>query len=182
MSSIAMLGANALESMLSNSTQSRFQKYKQEFQQLGQDLQSGNVSKAESDLAALQPGAASSSSSSSSGTPSLISQGFNQLAQDLQSGNITAAQSDYATLQQDLQQRAGQTHHHPSSSLSTAFTQLQQTLGQLGQSLQSGNLTGAQQAYTSLQADAAAFSPFGSGDNSVFGSGSSTGTSVNVSA
>ena len=38
MSSIAMLGANALESMLSNSTQSRFQKYKQEFQQLGQDL------------------------------------------------------------------------------------------------------------------------------------------------
>ncbi len=132
MSSIAMLGASALESMVSNSSQTRFQKFKQEFQQLGQDLQSGNVSKAQSDLALLDPSAASGSSSSV--RPGLVSQGFSQLAQDLQSGNLTAAQSDYATLQQDLQQRAGLAHHRPAStaSFTSGFAQLQQTLGQLG--------------------------------------------------
>jgi soluble cytochrome b562 len=180
MSSIAMLGASALESMLSHSTQSRSQKFKQEFQQLGQDLQSGNTSQAESDLAALQPGPASTTSA----TPSLVSQGFNQLAQDLQAGNLTAAQSDYTTLQQDLQQSSAQKFHHHSSSSSfnSAFSELQQTLSQLGQALHSGNLSGAQQAYTTLQADAAAFSSFDNTGNSAFSVGSSTGTGVNVTA
>jgi len=177
-----MLGASALESLISNSTQGRFQKFKQQFQQLGQDLQSGNVSQAESDLTALQPGTTSNSSSSS--TPSLVSQGLNQLAQDLQSGNLTAAQSDYATLQQDLQQSAGHAHHHHarSSTLNSAAPQLQQAFSQLGQALQSANLSAAQQAYTTLQSDAAMFSPFGSGSNSASGAGSSIGATVSVTA
>ena len=55
MSSIGMLGTAALESLFSRSTQSSADKFKQAFQQLGQDLQSGNIQQAEGDLATLQP-------------------------------------------------------------------------------------------------------------------------------
>jgi hypothetical protein len=182
MSAIGMLGAGMLESLLSNTTQNSFQKFKHDFQQLGQDLQSGNVSQAEGDLAALQPGSSSSQPNASSS--SLVSQAFQQLSQDLHSGNVTAAQSDYAVLQQDLQQSAGATRHHRhahSSASNDAITQLQQAFSQLGQALQSGNLSTAQQAYATLQSDTAVFSPFGS-SNSTSGAGLSTGTSVNFSA
>ena len=39
MSSIGMMGANMLQSLLAHTTQSKSQKFKQDFQQLGQDLQ-----------------------------------------------------------------------------------------------------------------------------------------------
>jgi hypothetical protein len=141
--------------------------YKQEMQQLSQDLQSGNLSAAQSDFATLQaafsqPAAASASTStastSSSSTSNPITQAFNQLATDLKSGNLTAAQKDYSTVQQDLQSQGGPStghhhHRHISTGSGDSGTQnsLLQDLNQVGQSLTSSNLAGAQTAYSTLQ-------------------------------
>ncbi len=182
MSSIGMLGADILESLVSSARHGSSHKFKQDFQQLGQDLQSGNVTRGQADLTALQSDMSSSStpssSSSSSSGPSVTSQAFSQIAQDLQSGNLTAAQSDYANLEQGLKQGAGHGHHNfHSAAASSALTQTQDALAQLGQALQSGNLSAAQQAYTTFQTDTAAFAPF-AGSSST--GASSTGTGLNI--
>jgi hypothetical protein len=179
MSAIGMMGANVLESLLSNTKQSHSHKFKQDFQQLGQDLQSGNVTRGQADLTALQSDMPSVPSSSS--TPNGTSQTFQQLAQDLQSGNLTAAQSDYATLQQNLQQGAGRAHHFHAhaSGASSAVTQAQQALAQLGLALQSGNLNAAQQAYATFQTDAASLGPL---DATSSGTSSSAAAGLNIAA
>jgi outer membrane protein assembly factor BamD (BamD/ComL family) len=132
--------------------QSRMQQFQQEFQQLGQDLQSGNLSAAQSDFATLQQYAPQANSSSQSTSP--MAQAFNQLSQDLQSGNVSAAQQDYATIQQDFQNQGAQFHHHHhhhgGGSQTNAIDQMFQ---QLGQELQSGQLSAAQQTYSSMQQD-----------------------------
>ncbi|MGC2818778.1 MAG: hypothetical protein WA198_03780 [Candidatus Sulfotelmatobacter sp.] len=134
--------------------QSLFQQFQQTFQQLGKDLQSGNLSAAQSDFATLQNlGSQNSTATSQSNSP--IAQAFSQLAKDLQSGNLSAAQQDFSTIQQDFQNQSaqGQTqsaqghHHHNGGGGSSEISQL---LNQLGTALQSGDLSTAQQAYTSL--------------------------------
>ncbi|MGB8583981.1 MAG: hypothetical protein WCD47_24430 [Candidatus Sulfotelmatobacter sp.] len=134
--------------------QSLFQQFQQTFQQLGQDLQSGNLSAAQSDFATLQNlGSQNSTATTQSNNP--IAQAFSQLAKDLQSGNLSAAQQDFSTIQQDFQSQSaqGQTpsaqghHHHHGGGGSSEISQL---LDQLGPALQSGDLSTAQQAYTSL--------------------------------
>jgi hypothetical protein len=62
MSIAGILGSSAL-SFLSQSPQSDLQKTKQEFQQLGQDLKSGNLAAAQSDLSTLQQSGVQSPSS-----------------------------------------------------------------------------------------------------------------------
>ncbi len=92
-------------------------------------------------------------------TSNPIAQTFDQMASDLQSGNLAAAKNDYSTLQQDLQTPGGTGHHmhsHPRMRTtgvedSDSQNPLLQDLNQLGQSLTSNNLAGAQQAYTTLQ-------------------------------
>ena len=87
--------------------QSLFQQFQQTFQQLGQDLQSGNLSAAQSDFATLQNlGSQNSTATSQSNSP--IAQAFSQLAKDLQSGNLSAAQQDFSTIQQDFQNQSAQ--------------------------------------------------------------------------
>jgi hypothetical protein len=77
----------------------------------------------------------------------------------LQSGNVNAAQQAYKAIQQDVQQSAtqgthGHHHHHGSPGTdSNSTNSLAQTFGSLGQALQSGNLTAAQTAYTTIQQD-----------------------------
>jgi len=131
-------------------TQNRGQRL-QEFQQLGQDLQSGNLLAAQTDFSSLQQLQPQGSSSQTTSTNSVV-QDFTQLGQDLQSGNTTAAQQDYAKIKQDAQTQATQAHphhhHHHGGGGGNAITQ---TLDQLGQALQSGNLSSAQQAYNSLE-------------------------------
>ncbi|HEY1464121.1 MAG TPA: hypothetical protein VGF44_11955 [Terriglobales bacterium] len=134
------------------------QQFQQEFQQLGQDLQSGNVSAAQTDFTTLQQNAPSSTSQSSNP----ISQAFGQLSQDLQSGNVSAAQQAYASIQQDMQAQGSHMrhHHHPSSGEATNSTQqnpVAQLFSELGQDLQSGNVSAAQQAYSSMQQDFSQF-------------------------
>jgi len=171
------------------------QQIKQGFQLLGQDLQSGNLSQAQSDFASLQqllPGGQQSSqltpvSSAQSNNP--LATAVSQLAQDLKSGNLTAAQSDFATVQQNLQQAGpqagaahGHHHHHHQSDGDSGQSSGQSSgqpnpistlFGQLGHDLQSGNLSAAQQAYSSLQQDFQQFAL----NNSSTTSGAPTGAS-----
>jgi thioredoxin-like negative regulator of GroEL len=108
--SLLGIASSSLFSYLTQHAQSNGQQFKQEFQQLGQDLQSGNLTAAQSDLAALRQNAPQFSGASSSGSASTtassgavsLAQEFKQLAQDLQSGNLSGAQQAYSTLQQDL--------------------------------------------------------------------------------
>jgi outer membrane protein assembly factor BamD (BamD/ComL family) len=154
MSLAGILSSNLFQ-FNSQGTQDRMQQFRQDFQKLGQDLQTGNLTGAQADFAAVQKDGPQSSSSTQNSNP--IGQAFQQLSTDLQSGNLTAAQQDYSTLQQDMQSQAAshmqRAHHHHSGGGSEASSQMSQMLTQLGQDLQSGNLTTAQQAYTSLQQD-----------------------------
>jgi hypothetical protein len=146
------------------------QQFKQGFQQLGQDLQSGNLSQAQSDFTSLQQllpsGHQNSLLAPASGAQSNnpLATAVSQLAQDLKSGNLTAAQSDLATVQQDMQQAGQQSgaahgHHHrhhsdaDSGQSSSQPNSISTLFGQLGQDLQSGNVSAAQQVYFSLQQD-----------------------------
>jgi hypothetical protein len=174
------------------------QQIKQGFQQLGQDLQSGNLSQAQSDFSSLQQllptGQQSSLLTPASGVQSSnpLATAVSQLAQDLKSGNTAATQSDLATVQKDVQQLgqqqgAGQAHHHNhhgggESSQSSSEQNAASTLfGQLGQQLQAGNLSGAQQAYSTMQQDFQQFAPNNSSSSSGAPSAAS-GASFSVSA
>jgi len=134
--------------------QARMQQFRQEFQQLGQDLQSGNLSAAQTDFTALQQIEPQSISSSSTQTNNPLAQAFNQLSQDLKTGNLSAAQQDYTTLQQDFQNQSGRVHHHHHhGGGGGGQSEMTQLLQQLGQDLQRGSLSAAQQAYSTLMQD-----------------------------
>ena len=127
---------SALQSSRPHADQNRFQQIRSEFQQLGQDLQSGNLAGAQQDFTTLTqnlPGASqtgggtsnfaslltSATGSGQTGANPLV-QAFNQLGQDLQSGNLQAAQQDFTNIQttaqqavqQNVQQSGGHRHHH----------------------------------------------------------------------
>ena len=124
--------------------------FQTEFQQLGQDLQSGNLSEAQADFAALQQLGPQSKATPSPESSNPITEEFNQLTQDLQSGNVSASQQDFAAVQKDLQNLAAQPHRHHHGGGQGVIGQL---LNQVGQALQLGNLSSAQQAYSTLQQD-----------------------------
>jgi len=171
------------------------QQFKQGFQQLGHDLQSGNLSQAQSDFTSLQQllpsGQQSSLLAPASGAQSSnpLAAAVSQLAQDLKSGNLTAAQSDLATVQQHLQQAGPQSgaahghhhHHHSDADSSQSSGQpnsISTLFGQLGQDLQSGNLSAAQQAYSSIQQD---FQQFALNNSSSSSGASSAASGANFS-
>jgi outer membrane protein assembly factor BamD (BamD/ComL family) len=141
--------------------QTQVQQVQQEFQQLGQDLQSGNLSAAQSDFASLTSSQQSTFLQPPSGSP--IAQSLNQLSQDLQSGNLSGAQADYKAIQQDFQSQSlrGHAHHHHHGEGASQSNPLSQLFQQLGQSLQSGNLSAAQQAYSTLAQDLPQFGQSG---------------------
>jgi hypothetical protein len=128
-----------------------FQQIQQEFQQLGQNLNSGNLSSAQSDFVTLQNDLTQISSPSAQQNNNPIAQAFNQLGQDLQAGNLSAAQQDFATIQQDFQNQGSRMHHHHHHSEGGQESEFSQLFDQLGQDLQSGNLSGAQSDFSSLQ-------------------------------
>jgi outer membrane protein assembly factor BamD (BamD/ComL family) len=136
---------------ITSSMFNQLQQFQQEFQQLGQDLTSGNLSAAQSDFVTLQQDLPQASSTSTAQSNNPIAQAFSQLSQDLQAGNLSAAQQDYSTIQQDFQSQASQMHHHHHKSGGSQESQVSQLLDQLGQDLQSGNLSSAQSTFSSLQ-------------------------------
>lgn len=88
--SIAGILTSNLSNLNSQTVISPQQQFKQELQQLGKDLQAGNLSAAQSDFATLQQEAPSSSTTSTQSSNPIV-QAFKQLGQDLQSGNLSAA-------------------------------------------------------------------------------------------
>ncbi len=177
MSIIGILSSNLFSAGAAQNTQSsqnnpsKFQQIKTEFQQLGQDLQSGNLTQAQSDFATLSqnlPGASQSSATTANSTTgnNTVAQAFAQLGQDLQSGNLQRAQQDFTNLQQDVQQISSQQvgghhghHYHHTESSQSSSSPSQQTnsisraFSALAQDLQAGNLSGAQSAFSALQSD-----------------------------
>jgi outer membrane protein assembly factor BamD (BamD/ComL family) len=161
--SIAGILSSSLFSSNSQAVTSPQQQFRQEFQQLGQALQTGNLSAAQADFATLQQNSPSASATTSSSNP--IAQAFSQLGKDLQSGNLSAAQQDFSTIQQDTQNQSTQAsshhHHHHHGGGGGAGggeqTNIAQEFAQLGQDLQAGNVSAAQQAYSAVQQSFAAF-------------------------
>ncbi len=185
--SLSGISSSNLFNYENQSVQNKMQQFKQEFQQLGQDLQSGDLSAAQADFATLQQIGSNSSSTSSSSTSSTASsnplaQAFNQLGQDLQSGNLSAAQQDFTNIQRDLQSQASQAqghhHHHHGGGGDNQSNSISQLFQQLGQALQSGSLSSAQQIYRTMQQD---FAQFGASGTSEPASGTAT-TGVSVTA
>ena len=177
----AILGSVLQSALTATNTPSKFKQFQQEFQQLGKDLQAGNLAQAQTDLVTLEQnspflhaGAAASSAAGSSASASNnpITQAFNQLAQDLKAGNVSAAQQDFQNAQSQAPTQSGGHHHHHVFSGQSSTSPLTQLFSQLGQALQTGNLSSAQQAYSTLQQD---FQQFASG-------GGSSARSVNATA
>ena len=165
-----------------NSVQTKFKQMKDDFQQLGQALQSGDLSGAQSAFASLLPlfpnssssansqtqsAAASSASSSGNGTSSITSD-LSALGQALQSNDLTGAQYDFLKLMQDIQSIGGghhRHHHHKTlassqdttnssaTSSNTGTNSVSTDLAALGQALQSGDLKSAGNAYSQLMQD-----------------------------
>lgn len=156
--SIAGIASSALFSILNGvqSAHSPQNNFQSEFQQLGQDLQSGNLTQAQQDYTTLSQNFPNATQSSANAANNPIAQAFNSLSQDLQSGNLTAAQQDYANIQQDFQQQgSGQVHHHHhhggGGGGNGEQSQINQEFSSLATALQSGDLSGAQTAFASLQ-------------------------------
>jgi hypothetical protein len=186
---------------------SSLQKIEKEFQQLGSDLQSGNLTAAQADFVTLQQDLPQTSSSSAQTSSNPIEQAFSQLSQDLKAGNLTAAQQDFQTIQQDFQNRGPQwsqpaqgtegeeghrhDHHFHNESGSSSGNQsgsISQLMSKLGQELQSGDLTSAQQTFTSLQSAFGQFDPNGeqqsstASDSTSSTASDSTSSTISVSA
>ena len=147
------MSTSAIGNSFSNlqSSNLSFQLQKSQFQQLGQDLTSGNLSAAQSDFATLQHafGQIPTPTSTSSSDP--VAQAFQQLSSDLKLGNLSAANQDYSTIQQRVHSAgtASQAHHHHGAG-GAEQNNLLQELNQLGRELSStlsGNAAAAQQAY-----------------------------------
>jgi outer membrane protein assembly factor BamD (BamD/ComL family) len=156
--SIAGILSSTLFNSNSQAISSSQQQFRQEFQQLGQALQSGNLSAAQADFATLQQNSPSASSTAAAGSGS-AAQAFSQLGKDLQSGNLSAAQQDFSNIQQNTQAH-GHHHHHggggggggwASNQPTTQPTTLALEFAQLGQDLQAGNVSAAQKAYSAVQ-------------------------------
>jgi outer membrane protein assembly factor BamD (BamD/ComL family) len=134
------------------SAENTSQQIQPDFEQLGQALESGNLSAAQEDFATLEQLLPENNSTAAAASNHPMAQAFNRLSQDLKSGNLSAAQQAYANIQQDFQSQAPQKegHHHHTHPGGSEFSQL---FSQLGQALTSGNLSAAQQAFATLQQD-----------------------------
>jgi len=160
--------------------QVQFQKVRSDFQQVGQDLQSGNLAQATADYATLKQDLPNSQNDPSSP----FGQKLAALGQALQSGDLSGAQQAYSALHQS--RGAGGHHHHHhhgqgNGSNGQSSSAIDQVLNQLGQDLQSENLSGAQKDFASLLqqlGSATSYAPAGSASTG----STQTGTTVSIVA
>jgi len=153
-----------LQQDIQNASQSQSGQQQSNWSALANALQSGDLAGAQKAFAALQTnhhhhhhsGGSQGTGSDSDGN-STINSDFNTLAQSLQSGNLTGAQQAFAALQQDIQSighTQGGQQTSQSSQQTSQTSQQNNDFNTLAKALQSGDLTGAQQAFTSLMQDA----------------------------
>lgn len=134
---IASAGLSQLASI-----QHHFQTVRGEFKQVGQDLQAGNLTQAQTDFVTLSQSLATQLAGNSP-----VAKALNAMGQALQAGNLTAAQEAYASMPPNMV-GPNAVSHHAHAGTASSFTQ---ALNQLGQALQSGNLAAAQQAFSAMQ-------------------------------
>ena len=192
MSISGVSSSDVFQASVAQGAQTKFQQIQSQFQKVGQDLQSGNLTQAQADFATLSqelPSAQQAGAATTTGPTNTLAKAFQALGQDLQAGNLAASQTDFATIQQDAQQQSsGQAqghHHHHGGGSSQASNTLEQAFTSLGTALQSGNLSSAQQAYATFQSDVQQAFPSFSAASSGTGTASSTAAgsgSVNVTA
>jgi hypothetical protein len=192
MSVSGILSSSFYQPNTSQSQPTQFQSIAKEFQQLGQDLQTGNINQAQQDFSTLAQNVPNGAINASP-----VGQAFTALGQAVQSGNLSNAQQAFTNLEQDIQQASSQIghrhshgHHHapneplipPSgaSSGSASTNPLAQDFSSLGQALQSGNLAAAQQAYSAIEQGLQQFGAFGS--NNASSVNQAPTTSLNVTA
>jgi hypothetical protein len=155
-----------------------------EFKQLSQDVQAGNLTAAQEDYATLSKSGPLSNPNSSNP----LVQDLQAVGKALQAGDIQGAQAAFSTFQSAVQQQGvhhrgrGAHHDHGNATVSDASQQtdpLAQALTTLQQALQSNNLSGAQSAFATIQQDLqqAGFS-FGSASTS----GGNTATAATPAA
>jgi ribosomal protein S20 len=148
---VATISPNSFfQSLCVQNNPNRFQQLRTEFQKLGQDLQAGNMQAAQNDFTALAKNLPGQQSAASS-----FSQAISSLSEALQSGSVTAAQQAFSQLQQGAKQTANyfRPHNHhvfTGGPFSGQLTSLTQAFSGLGQALQSGDVSAAQQAYAAL--------------------------------
>lgn len=133
---------------------------RQQFQQLGKDLQSGKLAAAQTDFSALQLASSASTNMSTKSAPGHdpVTQALNQLVTDLRSGNLAGTPlkpAPGAPIAQPGPQTPGvhgrHHHHFPTAGPADPTWPVSgQGLDPLGHDLQPNNLSAAQQAYNSV--------------------------------
>ncbi|HSY18918.1 MAG TPA: hypothetical protein VK815_11310 [Candidatus Acidoferrales bacterium] len=112
-------------------TQNTFAQSVNDFKAIGSALQSGDLSSAQSALAAFQqnqPAAAQSANSQPFGKNNQANTDYQTLTTALQSGDLAGAQKAFSSIQSDLKSAQaahkghGHHHHHEASSATTATT------------------------------------------------------------
>ncbi len=134
----------------------------QDYSQLANDIQNGDLTDAQTAYSNLQQLVQSYQGSAASN--STIQNDFTTLGQDIQSGSLSATQSAFSQLQSDLQAAVQtssqsataqtsttQTQSQPQTQTLTLAQQVQQDYAQLESALQNGNLSGAQSAFSALE-------------------------------
>ena len=191
MSISGVSSSDVFQASVAQGAQTKFHQIQSQFQKVGQDLQSGNLTQAQADFATLSQElpSAQQAGAATTGPTSTLAKAFQALGQNLKAGNLAASQADFATIQQDAQQQSsGQAqghHHHHGGGTSQASNTLEHAFTSLGTALQSGNLSSAQQAYATFQTDVQQAFPSFSAASSGTGTASSTATgsaTVNVTA
>jgi soluble cytochrome b562 len=152
------------------SGQNNFAQLRQAFQALASTLQSGDMTGAQNAFATLQQLLPNSSAGNQTqngqqgSNQSPFATDLNAVGQALQSGNVSDAQEAFAKLQQDMQSIQGHHHHHINGSAGTQGSgenPFATDLNAVGQALQSGDLSGAQQDFAKLQQDVQSYNSNG---------------------
>jgi hypothetical protein len=126
----------------------RLQQFKQNFEQLGQDIQGGNLEAARSDLSAMAGLLRQQHLPAS--TDNALVHSLRQLQQDLEAGDVSAAQQDYAKLEKDVNQWAARIRHNSFLGGEGPGT-VHQLFQQLGKAIESGDLASARQIFGALK-------------------------------
>jgi hypothetical protein len=144
--SISSLNNNYYSPIYAQSTSSAAQT---DLNNLGQALQSGNLSAAQSAFTAFQKTYQSQNpATQSASTLNPVTTDLTNLATALNSGNLTTAQSVYKQLQQDMQAQIGHHHHHHGG----AGGAVQALLSQLSSTASNGGPTSGTTGTLDLQA------------------------------
>lgn len=147
-----------IESISSSSSgdRTRTQTIRQDLGALQSDLQSGNITQAQTDFATLlndAPGLKKElSATSAAANPGSQSSALGALSTALQSGNVSGASTALTSLEQTMG-RSHHHHHHGGFGAKGNEAAIQTDMQSLSGALRSGNLSGAQQAWAQLQQD-----------------------------